>query len=295
MLIQRFQTRNVLLAVLCVFLFQNKVNAQIGTTEVAMPKVTKIAVFDSSYNFLGRNNVESYAGQTLFVLPGKYAFYNRPYEKYGGRYFLVDSVENVNWIEWKFYLTDKNDPTIHNVFTYEYKERIKFPFLVVSHFNYLKEKFVGKKVIISDYALYRNYDIVTGDTINIKQWGKRVWECTDITIIKDDITPVVAIVKSGNITAAIPIRKLGLSDEESRNDIKYVYLKSEWDRLVAKYGYTMVNCALETRLKVGMPEQLLLYSYGKPDHINSASYGKQYVYEDGDCVYVKDGKVTGWN
>ncbi len=295
MLIQRVQRMKAICVFLSAVFLHCMANAQIGTTPVAEPKVTTNTVFDSSYNFLGRNNVESYAGQTLFVLPGKYAFYNPPYERYGGRYFHVDSVKNVNWIEWKFYLTDKDDPTVHNVFIYEYKERIKFPFLVVSHFNYLKEKFVGKKVIISDYALYRRFDIVTGDTINIAQWGKRVWECTDITVIKDDVTPVVAIVKFGNITAAIPIRKLGLSDEESRNDIKHVYLKSEWDKLVAKYGYTMVNCALETRLKVGMPEELLLYSYGKPDHINYESYGKQYVYEDGDCVYVKNGKVTGWN
>ena len=56
---------------------------QIGTTDVAAPKLKKevVVVFDSTKNFLGADNVFSYEGQLLFVLPRtkgleKYGYYD---------------------------------------------------------------------------------------------------------------------------------------------------------------------------------------------------------------------------
>ena len=55
-----------------------------------------------------------------------------------------------------------------------------------------------------------------------------------------------------------------------------------------------MKLVLNEEIKVGMPEQLLINSWGRPEKINSSSYGnKQYVYGY-NYVYVKDGKVVSW-
>lgn len=308
-----------------VFLFILSFNssAQISTTKVAAPsKASPVKlVFDSTYNYAEPDKVESYIGQILFALPydydGTLSLFNE--YQYSGQYFIVDSVvkrdvklwdrfynykDKSLYESWNFYLTNKDNPGIKTKFVYEtWKDKYgkrhfgDFPFIVMSHYNYIKKHYVGKQVITQ--LVYNNRDIVTGDTIIIPNMEKKVWTVQDISILETKYKPLALIVKSGNTTAAIPIEYLRLADAQTNRYPKIVYLKSEWDKLVSTYGYSMVLAAFNEKIKIGMPLKLLIYSWGDPDRINSSSYGQQYIYhekyDDPDYVYVRGGKVTGWN
>lgn len=303
-----------------VFLFILSFNssAQISTTKVAAPsKASPVKlVFDSTYNYAEPDKVESYIGQILFALPYDYkgSLSWRTEYQYSGQYFIVDSVvkrDVSNWDDnkylyesWQFYLTNKDNPDITTKFVYEtwndkyWKRRFgNFPFLVMSHYNYIKKHYVGKQVITQ--LIYDNRDIVTGDTLIIPNMEKKVWTVQKVSILETKYKPLALIVTSGNSTAAIPIEYLRLADAQTNRYPKIVYLKSEWDKLVSTYGYSMVLAAFKQKIQIGMPLKLLIYSWGAPDRINSSSYGQQYIYhekyDDPDYVYVRGGKVTGWN
>lgn len=51
----------------------------------------------------------------------------------------------------------------------------------------------------------------------------------------------------------------------------------------------------EEKVAVGMTQQALRCAWGKPDDINRSAYGpEQWVYDDSQYVYVKNGVVTNW-
>jgi hypothetical protein len=292
---------------------------QIGTTDVAAPAAPKqkeeVAVFDSTKNYLGEENVFSYEGQILFVLPRpkrfeQYGFYDFvpaksnsspyyqtssiAYEKLKEKYFYVEKVsEHTEYSQKKYvlYLTEKDNPSNQYWYYYNPHNEHSFPFFVVSHFNYLKNRYIGKKFIIARNYL-KSHDIVTGDTIIIPNEAKMFWTATDITIVNDDNRKLHVIVKSGNLASCVSLD--WFEDAITQDDQRRVFEKSEWDNLVATYGFSMMQSVLSAKIKVGMPIKLLIMSWGKPDRINSASYGDQYVYGN-DCVYLKGGKITSWN
>ena len=70
-------------------------------------------------------------------------------------------------------------------------------------------------------------------------------------------------------------------------------LEEDYNQLYSKYG-NIVDVALHKKVKVGMPLELLLISWGEPDKINKSSYGDQYVYGR-QYVYVEGKTVTAWN
>ena len=76
---------------------------------------------------------------------------------------------------------------------------------------------------------------------------------------------------------------------------KRILLLDEYQKLVAKYGKTMIDKVRSGKIIIGMSKDLLIMSWGEPDKINRNSYGAdQWVY-DNQYVYVKNGKVEGWN
>ncbi len=303
---------------------------QIGTTNVAAPKESKqqetTAAFDSTRNYLGDKNVFSYKGQQLFVLPvskglEKHGYrnfkpisynpssvstvhygndseaseFNTKYEDLVNKYFYVDSVQRDESysviVKYIFYMTEKDNPTNRCCFVYNPDFETEFPFFVVSHFNYLKNRHVGKKFVIA-WNYLKRMDIITGETIPISDDIKTIWTATDISIVNDDYQKLSVIVKNDSITSCVSVDSFekALASDDSRR----IFEKSEWDKLVKTYGLSMMQCVFSGKIKVGMPLKLLIMSWGKPDKINSASYGSQYVY-DHQYVYIKGGKVTSWN
>lgn len=299
------------------------INAQIGTTTVAVPQQKEQKpVFDSTKNFLGSTNVQSYVGQILFVKPKRLPEYGYEYFKpidynpkdwdsrrshYGGnaekshyntryedlveKYFKVDSIFENDYFSYIFYLTNTKDSSDRCCFIYSSNYEHTFPFIVLSHFNYLKDNYEGKQYIIRGYWLSHT-DIITGDSIKINDNSKVAWTVSELTVVDNHSKDLAFVVKNGDMTSYITAERF--ENIYETNGGRFYYEKSEWDSLVKKYGLTMMKMVLDEKIKVGMPEKLLIYSWGKPKKINSSSYGnKQYVY-DNDYVYVKDGKVVSW-
>lgn len=297
------------------------INAQIGTTTVAVPQQKEQKpVFDSTKNFLGATNVQSYVGQILFVKPKslpEYGYdyfkpinynpkgynishygrdseksrFNTRYEDLVEKYFKVDSIKEKDYFSYIFYLTNTKDTSDRCCFIYSSNYEHTFPFIVLSHFNFLKERYVGKNYIIQSNFLHSS-DIITGDSIIIKDGSQLTWTIIDLTIINNKYKNFAFVVKSGNMTTYVDVDSFERTFET--DDRRCIYEKKEWDNLVKKYGLAMMKLVFSRKIKVGMPEKLLIYSWGKPEKINSSSYGnKQYVY-DNDYVYVKDGKVVSW-
>lgn len=218
--------------------------AQIKTTKVASPVKNKV-VFDSTKNFLGDANVESYQGQLLYVLPKRKSLQldywdfvpKAKYTDVANKYFYVTNVQKGTepLAEYIFTLEEKDNPT--NIKKYEYNEHsdVSFPFLVVSHYNWLKKQCIGKKFIIYD-ALINPYDIVTGEKIKIIDDTKIIWECSDVTIVDNEDQAFALILKSGNITTYITVEDYKSYNGSDKLNLRGVYTKSEWDKGVSKNG-----------------------------------------------------------
>lgn len=300
------------------------------TSAVAPVKKTKVVVFDSTKNFLGYNNVMTYIDQTLFVLPKekswqKYGYSNfykirkynlerfesykwkhygqdaaaskhdTRYEDLAMTYWHVDSIVSArDYYNYRkiilFFLSNVNEPESKCAFEYNPEYEHTFPFIVLSHYNYLKKNYIGKQFIVNRGFLYK-YDLSTGDSIIVTDDTKTIWTVEDFNVINNNSGEqnFGVILKQGNKRTFVTIdyfeRQLGRSIIE----------KKEWDKLVATYGLDMVETAFHGKIQVGMSRELLILAWGEPKKINKASYGDQYVYFDSKYVYLENGKVTGWN
>lgn len=313
---KRYMVSQRLQAISILILIPFICHSQIGFTEVTKPKpaIKNEIKFDSTKNWLGSENVKSYKGQTLFVLPvsdglEKYGYrhfekgavpkdsYGKvEYEELANKYFVVDSailfIEKYSiYRKFLFYLTEK-DGSEKYLYYYDPESEYGFPFLVVSHFNYMKDNYVGKRYVISSNYL-SSHDLVTGDTLIFPSESKMSWTVSDITIVNNDLRNLCVVVKSGKMTSYVAASTFEYGLQGSKG-IRRVFEKTEWDRLVKTYGLSMMQSVMDVKIKIGMPKKLLIMSWGKPDHVNSASYGDQYVYED-QYVYLKNGKITSWN
>ena len=314
---------------LLVIIFNVNAYCQIGVTSAVAPvKKTEVVVFDSTKNFLGYNNVMTYIDQTLFVLPEvkilqKYGydhfykirefdlepFYGSRYKHYGQdaaasisntryedlamTYWHVDSIVSARGYRYKqiylFYLSNVNEPESKCAFEYDPEYEHTFKFIVLSHYNYLKEKYIGKQFIVNRKCLHK-YDLSTGDSIIVTDDTKTIWTAEDFNVISNENGDqyLGMLLKQGNKRTFVNIDLL--ESQLGRGIIE----KKEWDKLVATNGLDMVKTAFQGKIKVGMSRKLLILAWGEPESINKASYGDQYVY-DSDYVYLKNGKVTGWN
>lgn len=210
---------------LFVIIFNVSAYCQIGVTSAVAPvKKTEVVVFDSTKNFLGYNNVMSYIDQTLFVLPEakilqEYGYdyfykickfnlkrfsgsdyehygqdaaaskYNTRYEDLAMTYWHVDSIVSArNYSSEKiylFYLSNVNEPESKCAFKYDPRYERSFPFIVLSHYNYLKEKYIGKQFIV-DRNLLHKYDLSTGDSIIVTDDTKTIWTAEDFNVISNE-------------------------------------------------------------------------------------------------------------
>lgn len=309
--------------------------AQITTSHAAAPveKSTTIAVYDSTRNWIGNDNVASYKGQLLYVngkseslrgygyddfktkkepgtLSGRYgnpaasSSFNTKYEDLVGKYFTVLDVQpdsqqktypSLYGKVWWFLLQNRDDTTDTVWFRYSGEFQHSFPFITISYFNYLKSR-IGTKYVVS-YSIREDntfvsrvneHDFYTGELI--KQSKTDRWECIDVTI-EDKYFNLVLVVKNQNGDVSI-INQYNL---EELNGELFVFEEKEFNNLVAKYGAGNMDMVRQHKVRVGMPEKLVIMSWGTPDKINRSSYGpNQWVY-DNQYVYIENGKVTAWN
>ena len=233
--------------------------------------------------------------------------YNTKYDNLVGKYFTVldvqpDSKQNefsYKKNDWWFKLQNKDKADEIVWFKYQADNEHKFPFITVSYFNYVKKSLIGKKYVFKYYInegkvnelLIDNTDFFTGLTF-VESKNNR-WECIDITI-EDEYYKLVALLRNqaGNVVS-MPIEELFLQKDSSK--AVYFFEVSKYNSLVSKWGERYMDNVRKGVICVGMPQSLLLLSWGKPDRINSSSYGPdQYVYGN-QYVYVENGIIKAWN
>lgn len=270
---------------------------------VAMPTQSKSELeyrYDSTQNVMPF--VQYYVGQDLFVMPA------------ASTYTAKHSVDNVfgrglktteagTSLDVKVPLSEVQGRTLHvtgiepnmmrgshigDYLVMEDKETgenfyFRVPSVKISFFPFVtlgfKEKFEREnkdaKFVYRSYSLN---DFVTGEKMDAH---KTVWTFKEIIAMPDVMKAGYYLVNDGGIATAV---------ESMDNFIP----KSDIDSYAKKYGKEMVDAALDGEIKKGMPAGLVRIAKGQPEHINSASYGQQWVYKN-MYIYIKNGKVTGWN
>ena len=320
--------KKILFILMVIFVTTFTSYAQI-TIMSAFEKKAEPVEYDVTKNFLGTENVESYVGQVLYVngkseqlqgfgyenfkvrkvryydfdnrygKPSVESPYNTKYEDLFGKYFKVLNVDKDETGENYYVFTLQNRDNENDIVYFNYAGEFEcfFPFIVVSHFEWCRDNLIGKKYFLT-YTLKddkihgrgtNNTDFLNGESIihNIND----VWECVDVTI-ESKYYDFVMLLKNKNgkvITYDIEWIDKKIDEEVS------ILTENAYHNLVTKYGVEMVNVMRNHRIKIGMNKELLIMSWGKPDKINSNSYGAdQWVYGT-QCVYVNNGKVEGWN
>lgn len=270
---------------------------------VAMPTQSKSELeyrYDSTKNVMPF--VQYYVGQDLFVMPAASAYTAKhqvdnvfgrglktteagtsldvkvPLSEVQGRTLHVTGIEP-NMMRGSHigdYLVMEDKETGENFFFRVPSVKITFfPFVTLG----FKEKFEREnkdaKFVYRSYSLN---DFVTGEKMDAH---KTVWTFKEIIAMPDVMKAGFYLVDDAGTATAV---------EDMSGFIKESDIKS----YVKKYGQAIVDAALDGEIKKGMTADLVKIAKGQPDRINTASYGQQWVYKS-QYVYIKDGKVTGWN
>lgn len=83
---------------------------------------------------------------------------------------------------------------------------------------------------------------------------------------------------------------------KDKTNEEYAIIYSELNRRHPKWDWEAIK---SKQIAVGMTEEEVLLAWGRPDKINRASYGDQWVYRRGDVdaqyLYFKESIVTSFN
>lgn len=307
-----------------IFIFHNQFSsAQITNTKPAEVNNEILAgKYDSTKNFLGKE-VYKYIGQELYLnekheMLRKYGYsnfilnyheetlantsnvykccasYNSKYDSLAGNYFKVIAVHahpkaaKSSIYEKKSYLELIEKKSGDKLY-YEYDSKFEgtFPFIVVGFFDKTKKLAIGQKFVFKSKFINKSIDIKTGDSI--KNTLNQKWECTDLTINDEDYE--LSLVLKDTTGQTIMIRYMYALGKHSK---ERTFSATEAIENEKKFGKKNWLTILESEIIVGFTEEMVLLSWGKPEKINRASYGEQWVY-GGQYLYFKNGKLTSFN
>ena len=232
-----------------------------------------------------------------------------------GRTFVVDRIAQ-STDDADDFIFEMHDKKTYERVSYEYSTAIdwyrnpkysvfnpSFPFLVVSHYNYLRKKYIGKQLVVACHKYYESKEYAHHLYIR-----KDNGEFEDVDLARDySIFNVKDIIwdENGGMLC------FELSDshdkqyfspvEATYNEPEYTlgvgkkFLLSDWNACVAKYGQEEMNNVMRSDIHVGMDSTLVRLSAGNP-YINrfaKKSDGWEWLYSSKDVMVVFDdnGKV----
>lgn len=274
--------------------------AQVRVASAAKPNNAIEYRYDSTKNVM--RFVQYYVGQDLFVIPvsSSYKSSINPEGRFGKGIKVTDGS---TWLDGKVSFNEVQGKTFHVTGIEEKKIRGQ----LTGYFLILEDKETGEEVYFENHTqfigffpfitlgfkekyervnkdkkfVYRSYTLHDFDTGEKIDAHKTTWTFKEIIAMPDVMKAGYYLVNDGGIATAV---------ESMDNFIP----KSDIDSYAKKYGKAMVDAALDGDVKVGMASDLVRIAKGQPEHINSASYGQQWVYKN-MYIYIKNGKVTGWN
>ena len=254
---------------------------------------------------IGTNTLASELENKVFVVENV--------ESIRGTFRVVGSIlDNIEADTCVLILSEKNNPENKCKFVYGYGfgglgRYEVFPFVVMSHYNYLKDKLVGNEYRFDRGGVYSK-DVKTGEKIYNPH--ELTWKCVDIIMSPECGELTMLLESNGKQTYAevskyvgkdipVDLAKYGCAHNMDKYPRIYAMSKTRWNQNVEKYGLDFMNAVLTHSVLEGMPVEVLKMSLGNPNKINTSSSTTQYVYElyggKRRYVYLDKGIVIGWN
>lgn len=309
---------SIILLVACSFAATAQITvAQVQPRQMQRSSACAAVIFDSSLTYMTADNLINSAWQ-IFYLPvlstnegivpldikassgdkSKYYGYVGKHHqrsvnnKFEGRYYVVTNVCMKQMKGKGDYiivdLSEKDNPA--NQWKYATKAvSEEFPFIVLSHYNYLKSTYLGNEQLFKHPYLDKCRDI-EGKPIEISADTLTIWRCSEISVAQVNYgeeglsNKIIIIYSNGNQSFYIEEEECG----------KEGISRELWDDITSRYPIEYCNVVLEQRVRIGMPLELLELSLGKPKKVNERAYNDiQYIY-DGLYVIIREGVVTNW-
>ncbi|MBF0597348.1 hypothetical protein [Faecalibacter rhinopitheci] len=292
--------------------------AQIETIKINKPIIEE-STYDGSKNFVAEK-ANFYLGEDLYLIGKSQSLqkwgysdfyeslkssnpykccsesspYNSNYDLLFGKYFsVIDVIPNdltqkypSIYSEYFFKLLEKE--TMDTLY-YKYNGKFEhnFPFIVLKHFNYIKDKHINKTYIFGTTFLRDNFDL---NQNKLKPKIGEKWIVEDLIIEEENFKLVFVISNSSGIKTIVDYSVFEYNDIN-----KPVLSLSEYNKYKNKFGEKNWNLIFEEgEIRIGFTEEMCRFAWGEPLKINKASYGDQWVYDD-NYLYFKNGKLTGYN
>lgn len=264
---------------------------------VTPPETEKPVIKYDSINNIPRFYIEGFLGQELYLPPrpdhlkeyGYQDIYRTehnhtgsiPCDEIAGHTFKVTDIKRGENVTYFYYLKLEDEET-GTPYYYTYSlTQTSWNFITLGYKAKYEATNKGKEFVALRIIVEK--DINTGKLVD-KDRGS-IWTFQEIVASEKDGMSYLFTNKDGE---AVAMNTYCIGDMKP---------KAEIDKLRKKYGPRMCDLAVQGTIKVGMPADLVKIAKGEPRTINRASYGEQWVYGEygDDCVYFKNGKVTGWN
>lgn len=232
-----------------------------------------------------------------------------------GRTFVVDRISQSTDDADEF-IFEMHDKSSHERVSYEYSTASDwhrhpnynvfnpvFPFLVMSHYNYLKRKYIGKKIVAACQSFYEPSEYSHHIYLRNTQSGLKdasFFDDYSTFIVKDIIWEeskgmlcfVIEDTKGNSYLSPI---EATFNEPEYSLGIAKKFLVSDWETCLRKFGQEEMTYVMRGDIHIGMDSVLVRLSAGNPYKIRFAkkSDGWEWLYDQKNVMVVYDdnGKV----
>ena len=175
-----------------------------------------------------------------------------------------------------------------------------FPFLVMSHYNYLKRKYIGKKIVAACQSFYEPSEYSHHIYLRNTQSGLKDASFLDdysTFIVKDIIWEeskgmlcfVIEDTKGNSYLSPI---EATYNEPEYSLGIAKKFLVPDWETCLRKFGQEEMTYVMRGNIHIGMDSALVRLSAGEPRSVKYAtkSDGLEWRYTTKDVMVVFDEK-----